>query len=483
MNLFQIALKNMRQRGVASWLTMISVALGVSLMIAVLVLHGVLGKQFSQSGSGYSLIIGPAGSPTTLVLAVVYRIENSRLNMPWRYYQKWVKDPRVELAIPICFGDTTQEGDFPVIGTSPQYFKLPYARTPHPQPYKVQGNFLKGSWDAVIGSEVARRNGWMADEDLNGNGKLDPSEDTNRNGVLDPGSQFQLVHGGQTGADAHIHEEKFTVRGILQATGTPNDRTVFTHIDGFFMLAGHENPLREAIHREAQYFNDQTEAQLLEQYAPELEAERREAAALKLNPKHAAHAVPDLSKEVSAILIVAQGEDGDELVRSNNALSIQNELSEENAAQAVNPVMVMDVIMRKLVGNLQLAFLCLTGLIVAVSGIGIFVSIYNSMNERRREIAVMRALGAQRRTVSLMILCETLLLCLGGGLLGLLLGHGLMFVAAPILEAKSGLLIDPWAYSPWELVVLPISLVLATLSGLIPSITAYRTDVAETLAQ
>ena len=460
MNLFQIALKNMRQRRVASWLTMISVSLGVSLTIAVLVLHGVLAKQFSQTGSGYNLIIGPAGSEVQLVLAAVYRVENSRVNMPWRYYQKWKTDPRVELAIPICFGDTTEQGGFPVIGTTQEYFLLPYARTPQPQLFRVagKGKFLDGSWDAVIGSEVARRNGWAI------------------------GSQFQLVHGGQKGADAHIHKEKFTVKGVLKTTGTPNDRTVFTHIDGFFMLAGHENPLREAIHREAQYFPD-SEADLMKKYEKELENERREAAALKLNPEHAAHAVPDLSKEVSAILIATKGDPGDQLAQANNALSIQSDLREENAAMGVNPVQVMERIMRVFVGNIQLAFLCLTGLIVAVSGIGIFVSIYNSMNERRREIAIMRALGAQRRTVSLMILCETLLLCLGGGVLGLLLGHGLVVVAAPILEARSGLLIESWGYSPWELIVLPITLVLAALSGLIPSITAYQTDVAETLAQ
>ena len=482
MNLFQIAIRNMRQRGLASWLTMISVALGVSLMIAVLVLHGVLGKQFSQSGSGYSLIIGPEGSPIQLVLATVYRIENSTSNMPWRYFQKWASDPRVELAVPLSFGDSTELGDFPVIGTTPQYFSLPYARTPEPQPYRVKGDFLQGSWDAVIGSEVARRNGWTTDGDTNGNGKLDPVEDLNGNGQLDDGSQFQLLHGGQKGADAHVHKEKFTVKGILKATGTPNDRTVFVHIDGFFMLAGHENPLKEAIKSESQYFQESEES-LFIKYQPELENEKREAAALALNPDHAAHEVPDLSKEVSAILIVTKGGAGDELARSMRALNIEEELKLENAAQAVSPVRVMEKIMRTFVGNLQLAFLCLTGLIVAVSGIGIFVSIYNSMNERRREIAIMRALGAQRRTVSLMILCETLLLCLGGGLLGILLGHGLVFAASPILEAKSGLLIDPWAYSKWELVVLPISLGLATLSGLIPSITAYRTDVAETLAQ
>jgi putative ABC transport system permease protein len=193
--------------------------------------------------------------------------------------------------------------------------------------------------------------------------------------------------------------------------------------------------------------------------------------------------VPDLSKEVSAILVYTKGEEGDQLTRANFALSIETELNEEGIAMAVNPVQVMEKIMRLFVGNVQLAFLCLTGLIVAVSGIGIFVSIYNSMNERRREIAIMRALGAQRRTVSLMILCETLLLCLGGGVLGLLLGHGLVFIASPIIEARSGLLIDPRAFSPWEAIVLPITLGLAALSGLIPSITAYRTDVAETLAQ
>jgi putative ABC transport system permease protein len=63
------------------------------------------------------------------------------------------------------------------------------------------------------------------------------------------------------------------------------------------------------------------------------------------------------------------------------------------------------------------------------------------------------------------------------------LGHGLVIAAAPVLEARSGLLIDPLTVSPWELIVLPITLTLAALIGLIPSITAYRTDVAETLAQ
>ncbi len=456
MNLFTIAWKNLRQRSLASVLTMISVALGVALMVTVLVLHGVLGRMFSQSGSGYDLIIGPQGSATQLVLSTVYRIDRPIENLPWRYYLQWKADPRVELAIPFCFGDTTNEGGFPVIGTTPQFFKAPYARTPEPQPFRVlqPGDFMKGTWDAVIGSEVARKNNWDVD------------------------SQFQLLHGGNE--EGHVHDEKFTVRGVLKPTGTPNDRCVFVHVDGFFLLAGHDKPLSDAIKRESLFFREDIEA-LKEKYKAELAHAAEDAAGGHDHHDHA-HTVPDVAKEVTSILIVLKEDPQDPLASMMGSLDITQELKKGLQAQAVNPIPVMTRIMTTFVGNLQSAFLFLTGLIIAVSGIGVFVSIYNSMAERRREIAIMRALGAQRTTVSMIILCETLLLCVGGGLLGLLLGHGLMFIAAPIIEARSGLLIDPRAWSPYELVVLPISLGLAILSGLIPSITAYRTDVAETLA-
>jgi putative ABC transport system permease protein len=134
------------------------------------------------------------------------------------------------------------------------------------------------------------------------------------------------------------------------------------------------------------------------------------------------------------------------------------------------------------VGNVRLVLLYLTGLIVLVAGISIFVSIYNSMADRKREIAVMRALGARRETVFTIILAESLLLCLGGGLVGLLLGHGIVFAAAPIVEARSGLLINPLAFEMSELVIIPITIALAGLVGFLPGMTAYRTDVAGALS-
>ena len=93
----------------------------------------------------------------------------------------------------------------------------------------------------------------------------------------------------------------------------------------------------------------------------------------------------------------------------------------------------------------------------------------------------MRARGAQRGTVFSIIFLESILLCVGGGLFGVLLGHGMVVIAAPILEVRTGLLIDPWAFETLELVLLPALIALASLVGIVPGLTAYRTDVAKAL--
>jgi putative ABC transport system permease protein len=64
----------------------------------------------------------------------------------------------------------------------------------------------------------------------------------------------------------------------------------------------------------------------------------------------------------------------------------------------------------------------------------------------------------------------------------LLLGHGLVFVAAPIVELRSGVRIDPFAFETIELVLLPAMVLLASVAGVVPGLTAYRTDVGRTLA-
>lgn len=456
MNLLTIAFKSLRQRWLASSLTGLSVALGVSLMIAVLILNGVVAETFKNTGSGFDLILGPKGSQVQLVLSAIYHMDRPIENLPWRFFQQMSSDPRVERVIPVNIGDTTDVGNFPIVGTYPQYFALDVTPGKQFQVHKP-GDFNRGTWDAVIGSHVARVNNW---------------------GI---GTKFKLRHSGN---DEHVHDEEFTVRGVLFPTGTPNDRTVFVHIDGFFQMSSHAKPVDEAIVREMQYFNE-TREQIEARYAVDLKEMAAHANESPEEHAHHHHGVSDLQKEVTAILVVAKSGTRpkyEEFGRDNNVMELTQELNGGfSKAMAANPVRVMTDISRNLVGNIQLAFLYLTGLIVAVSGIGIFVSIYNSMSDRRREIAIMRALGARRQTVLSIILLESVLLCVLGGLGGILLGHGLVFVASPVIEARSGLLIDPVAGSVWELVILPVLLVMAVLIGLLPGLTAYRTDVAQGL--
>jgi putative ABC transport system permease protein len=150
--------------------------------------------------------------------------------------------------------------------------------------------------------------------------------------------------------------------------------------------------------------------------------------------------------------------------------------------QAVNPIFPMQQLMNTILGNVRSLLIVMTALIIVVSGVGIFVSIYNSMSDRRKEIAIMRALGAQRRTVFSIILAESILLCFGGGILGILLGHGLVFAAAPIVQQQTGLLINPYAIEAVEFVLLPALIALASIIGIVPGLSAYRTDVARALA-
>ena len=137
--------------------------------------------------------------------------------------------------------------------------------------------------------------------------------------------------------------------------------------------------------------------------------------------------------------------------------------------------------MDSLFGNFKLILTILTALIIIVSGIGIFVSIYNSMSERKREIAIMRALGASRQVVFAIILLESLILCVGGGLFGILLGHGLIMLGSPLIESQSGLILNPFIFLQQELNIIPGMMIMSILVGMLPALFAYRTDVATNL--
>ncbi|MCA9168707.1 MAG: ABC transporter permease, partial [Planctomycetales bacterium] len=191
------------------------------------------------------------------------------------------------------------------------------------------------------------------------------------------------------------------------------------------------------------------------------------------------------------------------LVKTNLrvARGLSNLINEGRDGQAVFPVGEIMSLFNFLVKPFQQVLLALTAMICVVSGISILVSIYNSMSDRRREIAIMRSLGAGRRTVMAIVLLEAIILAVGGGLLGWLAGHLLIAGANPWIESATGVTIRWFDMAPpvnlleylsndvtrelnvsTEWILIPSLIVLAIIVGFLPAIVAYRTDVAEALS-
>jgi len=424
MNKWKIAWRSIQQRGLASALTGFSMALGVMLVVAVLVLHGVITNSFMNNSSlGYNIVVGAKGGRLDLVLNTVYYLARPVENIPYSFYQELTEGKYkqyVGTAIPICLGDTYQ--DFRVVGTSPGFLEeLGYGGN---QYTFAEGRNFKADefFGAVLGATVARETG------------------------LKLGDKFQPSHSG--GPEAVVHNEEFTVLGILEPTGTPNDRAVIINMEGFYLIPEHRTDI-------------------------DLATAKKLASEGKFDP------VPLDKREVTAVLVLTASFAGapPELM----APPLIKSINEGNVAQAVTPIREMATLFTTFVDPLRIILLVLTVMIVIVSGIGILVSIYNSMSERQHEIAVMRALGAGRQTVMLLVLMESILLSLAGGLAGWVVGHGLIALLSPWIAAQTGVSVGFFQFVGYELVIIPGLILLATLVGYLPALAAYRTDVAKAL--
>jgi putative ABC transport system permease protein len=462
MSLFKIAWRSIQQRALSSWLTALSMALGVALVVTVLVIMNTVEETFTRNAQGFDLIVGAKGGALQLVLNTVYHLSTPVENVPYDFYLQFKRgtseqmieaagmlgggagyallprQPRgrfasaVDVAIPYCLGDSYQ--DFRVVGTEPSLFEIDYAPGQYYQFAEGRNFKTENFFEAVIGSRVARETG------------------------LKLGDKFNSTHG--IGPEGHVHKDtSFEVVGILEPTGTPNDRAVFVNIEGFYLLDGHafDPSIRET--------GNLTQ--------PGLE---NELSSFVPQGGHASpQALPIDKREVTAILIRTDPHN------PIAAISLNKYINKNPTAQAVAPTRIIFQLFENIVGNLRSLLLLLTCLIVVVAGIGIMVSIYNSMSDRRRDIAVMRALGARRSTVMTVILLESIGLSLGGGLAGFILGHAAIGVLSGLMVEYTGVYLGFFSFVRWEALLLPGLVVLSTLAGYLPAMSAYKTDVSRSL--
>jgi putative ABC transport system permease protein len=148
---------------------------------------------------------------------------------------------------------------------------------------------------------------------------------------------------------------------------------------------------------------------------------------------------------------------------------------------AVSPAVQIAQLM-SIVGNIDWVLRVIAILVVIVALFGILVAIYNTMEERKRDIAIMRSLGASRGRILRIIILEAAIICFQGSLFGLMLGWSATAAVAPYLISTAGIFIEPFTFSLNHALVLLILVALGIIAGTIPALKAYRTDVAAHLS-
>ncbi|HWB12399.1 MAG TPA: FtsX-like permease family protein [Pirellulales bacterium] len=531
MSLWKIAWRSIEQRALASCLTGVSMALGVALVVTVLVIHSVVDRFFRQSSQGYDMIVGATkGGRLQLVLNTVYHLSQPVENLPYTLYKEFLKDgdhpgkyaSLVDVAVPVCLGDSYEQ--FRVVGTTPAMFEVwePYQKYEFADGRNFkQENFFEG----VIGSVVASTSGLKVGDTFQPShgieaegghkhdafkvvGILKPTGTPNDRALFINMEGFYLLrghakeeeqgegHGHDAEGKEHEehgdeHHEHHDEAMHDEASHDDHAGEHEEHADKHEEHAGehshedeHESDHQHAGHDEAEHEHDaQHEHDAEHEHSEHAEADHdhdaHDHSASHEHEHEHGHAhtpLPESQREVTAILVRSSATN---LMAS---MTLRRMINKGNEAQAVLPGAEIAVLLDMIVGNLRLLLLALSVLIVIVAGIGIMVSIYNSMSDRRRDIAVMRSLGARRSTVLSIILLESILLSLGGGAAGWLLGHGLIAAASPWVMAHTGFAMSGWQFSIWEAALLPSLLVLASLVGYLPALAAYRTDVAKALS-
>ncbi len=554
MNLFQLVLKQMRQRALSTWLTMLSVLLGVALAVGTLLIERESAALFVQSDYGYDVIVGAKASDLQLVLNTVYHLDKSPGNIPWTFYQTLRTDPRfeplVKAVVPYVVGDSV-EGQR-AVGTLPELFGFDNQTGKPLEGYNERGELLPAYQSPLV--DPADRDpakpvaadviGYRAGKkyELASGRMFHPRRfeavvgaDIPRLLKLNIGGTFRITHGLPAANETpDVHDERWTIVGVLKPTHTANDRVLFVPVISYFAIGSHKEGLeaQKAIHAGADVYagtrpatspadagHDQPDADHDDHAdqaghdaanpggpdAHDADADADHDAPDAAKPggpdAHAAHDagadhdapagghhhhhkaftltpdgdiqldLPESAWQASALLVKTRGGGG-------TAQQLIYLVRNGDIATAVAPGQVMRGFFETFLAPGAQLLLLVSILVTIVAAVGILVSIYNSVSARLREIAILRALGATRYRVLAIICLEATFVGFMGAVLGLILGHGVAAGVSAYFQRTLGQGIDWITVGPSEWMYVAGVTIIALLAGLAPAWKAYRTPVA-----
>ncbi len=215
MNIWKISIKNLRSKPFYTFLSIITLAFSITLLLGIQQLRGSFEYQIENSLGDIDLVIGAKGSPLQLILASVLHIDNPTGNISFEEAKKLGKNQMVKLAVPISYGDNYK--GYRIVGTKTSFYELYNAQL-------EKGRYTKTAMEVAIGASVANQ--------LN----------------LKIGDSFTSSH-GLTENTIELHDEKLKVVGILKPTQKVIDRLITTNLETVWDVHNHEEN-REEKHKD-----------------------------------------------------------------------------------------------------------------------------------------------------------------------------------------------------------------------------------------
>ncbi|WP_395701654.1 ABC transporter permease [Aquabacterium sp.] len=414
--LLGLAARSAWNRRFALGLVLASIALSSFLLMGLERVRQDLRDNFAQAVSGTDLIVGARTGSVQLLLYAVFHIGNASNNIRYASVQKLAEHPAVAWAVPLSLGDSHR--GFAVLGTTADYFA--HFRFGSRQALQfAEGHAFSGLYEAVVGSEVARRLGYR------------------------PGQTIELSH-GDGAIERHDHADKpFTIVGVLQATGTPVDRTVHVSLQAI-----------EALHADW----------MAGVRLPGFKLDAAQAAQRDLTPR-----------AVTAVLIG--------LKNRAAVFSLQREVAafRDEPLLAILPGVALDELWQVLdLGERGLR--AVSALVALVSLAGLVAVVLAGLNERRRELAILRAVGAGPRTLLWLLALEGGLLTAAGVALGVLACWGTVAVLGGWVLQRYGLVLQAAPPGLAEARLIGALLLAGALASLLPGWRAYRLSLADGLS-
>ena len=485
MLVFDLALKSLRNRAFSTSLTVGSIALSFALLIGVENVRVGMRESFSNTISQTDLIVGTKGGTIQLLLYSVFGMGAPTENVSWEAYREWAEHPAVEWTIPYSLGDSHR--GFRVVGTNEDFYRH-YRYRGGQEIALAEGRANTDLFDVTLGADVAAELNYALGDDV------------------------AVTHGiGEVGFLTHDHMP-FTVVGILDKTFTPVDRALYVTLEGMEAIHwedgappasdgeaeaapaddGHaHDDEAEAAHDEDDHAHDEDDghAHDEDEHAHDDEAEAApagdghahddEAEAAPADDGHV-HA-EDISIEDVEVRQVTSFFVG--TTDRRDVLQLQRDINdfEDEPMMAVLPGVALNEMWQGL-GYAETGLRLVAIFVVLVGLLGMLVSLYTSLNERRREMAVLRAVGARPNRILGLLVLESVCLSAAGALAGLALVYGLLAAGQSIVEAQVGLFIPIRPPGPIELLLLGAVVTAGFLMGFVPAFKAYRTALHDGLA-